>query len=82
MALPINTASLINEMRSTLVEIDKQIVAIKRDILNHLPVHEEPDPNVVYRYKDKFGRFVLTDLLMAKANLLAGIANLQAPTQR
>jgi hypothetical protein len=82
MALPINTASLVNEMRATLVAIDKQIVAAKRDILNQVPVHIEPVDEVVYRAKHANGQFILTDLLVAKAGLLAAIANLQAPSKR
>lgn len=78
MPLPINTDSLVNEMRATLFEIEKQIAAAKRDVLNHLPVHQEPDPNEVYKWKDNTGRFLLTDLLVAKAQILSSLATLQA----
>jgi hypothetical protein len=79
-SLPINPASLINEMRGTLAAIDKQIVAAKRAVLNQLPVHVEPHPDAVYNAMYPDGKHILTDLLVAKAGLLAAIANLQAST--
>lgn len=82
MALPINTASLLNELRRNMIEIDKQIVAIKRDVANQVPVHIEPDPDLAYRMKNKDGTFVLAPLLIAKSQCLSAIASLQAGERR
>lgn len=78
MSLPINTSSLVDELRSTLVDINKQIEAAKRDVAIQQPVHESPIPDLVYRMKNRDGTYVLTPLLVARANCLAAIANLQA----
>ena len=82
MSLPVNTFSLINEMRRTISDIDRQIVTAKRDILSQLPAHIEPSIDTPYKAKHADGKFVLTDLLVAKAGLLAAIANLQAGAGR
>lgn len=73
-----NPTPLINELRSTLVLIDKQIAAIKRDVAAAYPVHIQPSDDAVFRYKNADGTYVLSPLLLAKANCLAAIANLQA----
>lgn len=79
MSLPINTSSLVDELRSTLVEINKQIDAAKRDsYFEYRPINEEPPADLVYRMKNRDGSYVLTPLLVARANCLAAIANLQA----
>jgi hypothetical protein len=81
MSLPINTASLISEMRASLAEVNAQIQTIKeetQDAINR-NVYEA---NSVYQIKYTDGHYILTDLLVARANLLAGIANLQASNKR
>lgn len=77
MPLPINTASLVQEMRAEIVQIDHQIQAIKEDCRNqsesgHLTAES------LYHVKYTNGHHVLTDLIVARAGLLAAIANLQA----
>lgn len=82
MALPINTTSLFDELRRHLIEIDKQIEAIKTDVRHSQPVHQAPDENLVYRTKTRDGKHVLTDLLSAKASVLAAITSLQTGNKR
>lgn len=78
MSLPISTSSLVDELRNTLVDINKQIEAAKRDCyFDYRPFPEEPPPDLVYRMKNRDGTYVLTPLLVARANCLAAIANLQ-----
>lgn len=81
MSLPVNTASLVSEMRATLAEINAQIQVIReetQDAINR-GVYEATSP---YQIKHTDGHYILTDLLVARANLLAGIANLQASNTR
>lgn len=79
MPLPINTTDLVNQMRATLTQIDKQIETIRSDAyLGYRPIEAEPPADLVYRMKNRDGTYVLTDLLAAKAQCLAAIANLQA----
>jgi hypothetical protein len=79
MTLPINTTDLVNQMRANLVEIDQQIASAKRYIEhNYRPLGETPPPDFIYRAQYPSGEFILAGLLTSRANLLAGIANLQA----
>ena len=81
MSLPINTSSLVMELRSTLTEIDRQIEAAKRSIRQSLPVQIEPSEAMYYGAKYPDGKFILADLLVAKSQCLSAIANLkQRPT--
>jgi hypothetical protein len=83
MSLPINTSSIVDALRATLADIDKQIAAAKRDAqIEYRPIHEEPPTDWVYRMKYRDGSYVLTPLLVARANCLAAIANLQAAQTR
>lgn len=81
MSLPVNTASLISEMRSSLVEVNAQIQSIKDGVRDEMERGRVFVENV-YQAKYADGHFMLTDLLVARANLLAGIANLQASNTR
>lgn len=78
MALPVNTTSLVNELRSSLNEIDLQIKHIKNDIAQSYPEEQHIKLNVWYWTYGSNGKPVLHDLLVARANILAAIANLQA----
>ena len=78
MPLPINTTSLVNELRVALGEIDMQIKHIKNDIAREYPEDQQPKINVWYWTYRPDGKPVLEELLIARANLLSSIANLQA----
>lgn len=66
MALPVHNGTLVAALRSTITDIDLQISTIVEN-------HEDP---YLQRYTD--GKYVLAELLVAKAQCLAAIANLQA----
>lgn len=81
MPLPINTSSLVDEMRQNLAEINAQIQTIKDGI------HDKMERNQIFvetAYQAVYadGHYMLADLLVAKASLLAAIANLQAANTR
>ena len=71
------TQTLYDNLGSTLLEINKQIEAVKRDVLLRLPGDFPADPDAVYDAKNSDGSFVLTDLLAAKAQALSGMAALK-----
>lgn len=82
--LSISTGVVIDELRVTLVQIDKQIKHIKDDVMATWfpPGHVVPDPEFVYTLKYGNGHYLLTDLLVARAQTLSAIANLQASYKR
>lgn len=82
MPLPIDTTALVNSLRAQLTDLDKQIEAIKRDVLNDFPIHVKPSPEFVYRAKYKDGKFMLADLLVARSNTLVALANLQVSLRK
>lgn len=82
MPLPINNASLVGELRTSLSEIDLQIKHVKNDIARQYPEEEREKINVWYWTYDTSGKPVLHDLLIARAYLLSAIANLQAAQKR
>lgn len=78
MPLPINTSSLVDEMRQNLAEINAQIQVIREDAQDAINRNQHPGANNPYELKYTNGHYILTDLLVARSSLLAGIANLQA----
>lgn len=72
------THSLYAELHINLNEINRQIEAIKREIELSLPEGEKPDPDIMYGLNNGSGNFLLKDLLIAKAQLLSGMAALKA----
>jgi hypothetical protein len=82
MSLPVNNTALVNELRTTLAQIEKQIEAIQKDRWMRMPVHIKPSEDGIYRIQDKNGGYLMTPLLAAKAQCLSAIAALQAPQGR
>ncbi len=70
--------SLLNELQRTLQDIDMQIKHIKNDIKNEYPEEQREKINVWFwtRYPD--GKYVLADLLVARADCLSAMARLRA----
>lgn len=69
--------SLLNELQRTLHDIDMQIKHIKNDIKNEYPEEQREKINVWFwtRYPD--GKYVLADLLVARADTLSAMARLR-----
>lgn len=83
MPMPVNTSSLLNELRSTLHHINAQIEAVHDDFNASQEAGVNYQPEVtIYQLKNSDGNHVLTPLLLAKANCLNAIATLQAPVKR
>jgi ABC-type Fe3+-hydroxamate transport system substrate-binding protein len=69
-------ADLYDEAKQTLAEVDEQIKAIKDDIARSYPEDEKVSVTVWY-WKDDKGSYLLSGLLVARANLLSTMANLK-----
>jgi hypothetical protein len=82
MALPVNNTSLINEMRTTLAQINQQIEQATRDTEKYIQGLPYPSETTIFMIKRSDGQYILTELLCAKAQLLNGIANLQAASTK
>lgn len=72
-----NLNHMMSELRQSLSEIELQIKNIKNDIKLEYPHEYRERINVWYWTRRPDGRYILEDLLVAKANLLASIANLE-----
>lgn len=70
--------SLYDMLKDTLVGINSQLAATVEDLEKKIADLPYPDEVTVYRIKNHDGRFVLTDLLVAKANVLQAMAALKA----
>lgn len=73
-----NTPTLYAALNDQLVELDKQIVAMKRQLEAQIKVLPYPDEVTVYDMKLRDGSFPLTPLLAARAQVLSGMAALKA----
>lgn len=73
-----NTTGLYDALRSSLAEIDMQIKHVKNDIQREYPEVDKDKLNVWYWLRKPDGSYVLEDLLTARANLIAAMANLKA----
>ena len=69
--------ALYDALRLHLVAIDKQIDAITRGVLNTLPVNVKPDDDMVIAHRLSNGKYVLEDMLAAKAQILSAMASLK-----
>ncbi len=67
---------LYDEAGKTLTEIDEQIKAIKDDIARSNPEDQQVSVTVWY-WKDDKGSYLLSGLLVARANLLSTMTNLK-----
>lgn len=70
-----NKQALYDVLNSNLVEIDRQIEAVKAQAERQM--HNYLHDMTVYSMMHSDGKFMLTDLLVAKANTLAAMANLK-----
>lgn len=70
--------ALYDMLRKSLVELDKQIEAVKTEAEKQIAVLPYPDLVDVYQIQDRNGKFILTDLIVAKLNCLASMSNLKA----
>jgi len=70
-------ADLYHEAKQTLSEIDEQIKAIKNDISLNYPEGDRDKVNVWYWTRDDRGSYLLSGLLVARANLLSTMTNLK-----
>lgn len=82
MALPINTTSLLNELRSTLARINMQIEAAEEDFKSAQAKGVFLPDVTIYQLKNNDGSHILTSLLQAKSNCLLAISNLQRPVAK
>lgn len=78
-----NMGSLYDELHKALLDINKQIDAIKGTIGAYTEYDEETEKYVVkaldpYGQRDDDGKFILSDVLAAKAQILSGMAALKA----
>jgi hypothetical protein len=68
--------TLYDSLQFTMMEVDRQIKAVKDDCEagdNAFGVQKDP-----YKLKYKDGKYVLTDLIVSRANLISAMANLKA----
>lgn len=77
-----NAQALYDALNAHQLEINRQIDAVKRYAAMQFPVNQQPHPDVIYRLQDKDGRFLLADLLAAKAQLLSAMAALKVADKR
>lgn len=73
-----NMSGLYDQLRANLVEIELQIKHIKNDIALEYKPEERDKINVWYWTYRSDGKPVLMDLLVAKAQILSGMAALKA----
>ena len=72
------TQALYDQLRASLAEIEMQISHVKNDIKNEYPEAMRDKINVWYWTLRPDGRYVLEDLLVAKAQITVAMANLKA----
>lgn len=72
-----NLNHMMTELRQSLSEIEMQIKHVKNDMKNEYPNEMRERINVWYWTRRPDGRYILEDLLVAKAHLLSSIANLE-----
>lgn len=72
-----NLTTLYDELNRTLLDIDTQIKHIKNDLKNDYPEEQREKINVWFwtRYPD--GKYVLADLLVARADCLSAMARIR-----
>ena len=68
---------LYDEAAQTLTEVDTQIKAIKNDISLNYPEENRDKVNVWYWTRDDKGSYLLSGLLVARANLISTMSNLK-----
>lgn len=72
------TDALYTQLHMAHIELDRQISSVRDRILMQQPDNQAVDPNVFYRAQYPDGKFMLSELLAAKAQLLSGMAALKA----
>ena len=73
-----STNGLYGMLQDNLAQINSQIAATTERTEKQIAALPYPDGVTVYQMQDRNGRGVLTDLLVAKAQILSGMANLKA----
>lgn len=73
-----NIGGLYDALNSHLLDINNQIRAVKADLEKQIAVLPYPDGVTVYDMKGSDGRYALSELLAAKAQILSGLASLKA----
>lgn len=82
MPLSIRSADLMLELRTTLVEINKTIEGLKKDIEKKISVLPYPDNVTVYDWQSRDGMPMLAPLLATKAQVLQAIVALQTEERK
>lgn len=77
-----NAQTLYDALNTHQLELTKQIDAVKRYAAMQFPVHQQPEPDSIYRLQNRDGTFLLTDLLAAKAQCLSAMGALKAAEMR
>lgn len=79
-----NTQTLYDSLHSHLLELNKQIEVVKADLQKTLDnaLGKGQEPITIYHMQSRHGAYLLSDLLIAKSNLLAGMANLKAASTK
>lgn len=70
--------ALYDALRQNLAEVELQIKHIKNDIALQYPEDKRDKLNVWYWMRKVDGQYVLEDMILAKSNILAGMAALKA----
>lgn len=73
-----NTSTLYSELNKALVENEKQIGAITKDLEKRIEALPYPGEVSVYEMKNREGKHIMVDLLVARAQILNGMASLKA----
>lgn len=69
--------NLYDNLANLLLEINKQIDSVKVETVKKIQAQPYPDLVTVYDMREQSGRPVLADLLVAKAQVLSGMAALK-----
>lgn len=70
--------ALYTALHESLVQIDKQIDAMERRARSQWPVHLPWEEKYLYGQYYADGKFMVADLVAARANVVAAMANLKA----
>lgn len=73
--------NLYDNLGRHLLELNKQLDAVQKDVEKSIGVLPYPDQVSVYDMKTRDGRPVLAELMVAKAQVLSAMANLKVSTE-
>lgn len=73
-----NVQGLYEQLRTALLEIERQIEAVKKNAEKAIGDLPYPMTVSVYDLKDGDGKFIMADLIVSRAQILSALATLKA----